>query len=611
MSDTRMSKLTAGFRQYPAGFWWINAIELLERGAYYSVVAVLTLFMLDGRGISAAVVGLMIGVLQLLLYFVPLVAGALAEKFGYRRTIMVAFAIAATGYVVIGASPGIVGTFAGIVVLGVGAGIFKPVAAASVGATTTESQRNFGFTIYYMGINLGAFVFPLIVALTFQPAQWGFVFYFAAALATLALGVTLLFFKEVRQPDPTKNVWGAIKAIGGVFKTPSFLVLLVIYTGFWMMYAQYQFVAAVYMTDFGIFPESFVPLFATINPGVIILTAVIVGKVIEKLPSLPVMITGITVYAVGIALLGLTTDPRIFIAGAMIASLGELITHPGFLAYVTKIAPKDRVAVYLGYAFIPVGIGLTLGSSFGVPLYRQTGLAEGRPVLFWSAIIAIGAVTVSALLLYNAFMTRRRAVAEGKPVSRRGAIGGIAAALVVLMLAPLVFAGGMFAATTTPPGSSDLEPTGTPDGILDAAPLLASDGSTNEGESTVLTFNVTDASLAAVMVTLDWTDEGGSTPATENAPDTFRVSVKMPDGMVAESEDVANAAGGAGQIALHVPLMAPVAGAYEVTVTLVSAGDERPAAVGGLLGPLPVSPQADDANAWTLAVVADDGAMDA
>lgn len=691
MTDTATPKGLKSLKQYPAGFWWINAIELLERGAYYSFLSVFIAFMVFERGFPDGLVGVLVAVLQALLYFVPLISGAMAEKYGYRQTILVAFLFAASGYVFLAFTSGIAAVFVGLVIFGVGAGIFKPVAAASVSATTTPEQRNFGFTIYYMGINTGAFLFPLVVAILTDPSQvglslapvlptsaWNLVFFGSAALVTIAFMVTLLAFPNPRPPDPSKDVLGALKALGNVFRMPTFLALLVIYVGFWLMYAQYQFVAAVYMVDFGLFPRSFVPLYATINPLTIILAAPLVGKVIEKLPSLPVMMVGISTYLVGIAMIGIFRTPAMFIAGSVVLSLGELITHPGFLAYVTKLAPKDKTAVYLGYAFIPTGIGLVFGSQLGLSLYRSMAVDGGQPVLFWSGIVALGLLTVSLLLLYNlsrkwtgqivaallfgvglfgltklapgvlgiptgnpvgdaglvvqvvlltvavlfgAFLfraVRREAAAAAPPTEStgRGRIArDVGIALVAILLVPLVIAGGIFAPTATSLRSGagdDISATGSTAPGEAMAALLATDGSTNEGESTEATFNVTDDALAAVMVTLAWTDEGGSTPATENAPDTFKVSVKAPDGTITQSEETANDAGTAGEIALHVPLAAgAAAGEYTVTVTLVTAGDERPMAVGGLLGStIPVSPQADGGNAWTLDVVPDDGAME-
>ncbi|MFH2007232.1 MAG: MFS transporter, partial [bacterium] len=185
-------------------FWLVIVFEFFERGSYYGMMSVLSVYMTDHLHFAKTDVGLIKSTIQPLLYFLPIISGALADRFGFRRTLMVAFALLGTGYFLTSQATGYAAVFLSLVVMGVGAGTFKPVISGSIARCTDETNSTLGFGIFYWTINLGAFLFPLfLVPFLKNNIGWEWVI-IAAAIGTGAMLLpTVLFFREPPKPKET------------------------------------------------------------------------------------------------------------------------------------------------------------------------------------------------------------------------------------------------------------------------------------------------------------------------------------------------------------------------------------------------------------------------
>lgn len=592
------------FFSFPRAFYVINGIELLERGAYYTMNYVLTAYMALTIGLPAAQTGALVSILFLLLYVIPLLGAPFAEKNGYKVGLTAAFLLLAAGYASLLVARDFNSMLLSVSLIGVGAGIFKPIAAAVVSQSSSEDQRNYAFIIYYGAINLGATIFPLGVALTgliLGDNLSLIAFTVSAAISALNFVFVLTTWRNLREPQKDKSIVQALASLGDIFHYPKLLVLFVIYSGFWFLYAMSLSFLAVYMLEFSRMPDWFNVLFlGTINPAVIVLVAPFLGSLTKGIGSIQLMIGGIALYVVGFLIIGFTTtDPAAptfgiiaFLVGVCIFSIGEVLTHPSFLAYVTKIAPADKVSVFLGYGFLPIAVGLFFGAGVGGVLYGRFAQEGGQPALFWAIMSCVALVAVAALVLYNHFITPKAAAPVQAEPKRRsfGAAMPFAIAIVALLLVP-----ALIGAASMVPGGEPVEAAGADDNALDAANLATTaladvDGQLAEGEtSEPVVFTFPHGATGVATFTLTWTDEAAPTPATPNAPDTFLIKVTAPDGSVTESEKESSGT-------LELAIDGATAGDYAVEVTLVDAGDSAPANV-----PLvPVGPTADTGNGYTL-----------
>ena len=199
MSEASPKKTRSPF---PPLYWLVVLFEFFERGSYYGMMSVLSVYMTDVLHFAKQDVGVIKATIQPLLYFLPIISGALADRFGYRRTLMVAFALLGGGYFLTSQATEYTWVFLALVVMGLGAGTFKPVISGAIARSTDESNSTLGFGIYYWSINLGAFLFPLIlVPYLKNNVGWDWVI-IASAIGTGSMLLPTIFaFREPPAPE--------------------------------------------------------------------------------------------------------------------------------------------------------------------------------------------------------------------------------------------------------------------------------------------------------------------------------------------------------------------------------------------------------------------------
>ena len=429
-------KTKRGFLGFPGNFWVVIFMEFFERGSYYGLMSVLAIYLGDtarggALGFSEGSVGVMMGVITPLLYLLPILSGALAERFGYRRILLIAFTLLGIGYAVSGHMIGYGWVFASLLVMAVGAGLFKPIPSGTIARITDESNSTLGFGIFYWTINLGAFLFPLILVTWLKAIDWRYVFYLSALGTGLMLIPAFFLYKEPPRPENRKSLGEVLVGAVLVLKDIRFVLMIVIYSGFWVLYFQMFHTVLWYMKDFvdmtpingavngllGTMGIGYHFVFDTqhvtaVNAGTIIILQLVISKLVSKTRALPTMITGIAVGTVGMLLLAFGTNAWIFFAGLVVFSVGEMTTHPKFISYVGQIAPKDKVALYMGYSFLYGVIGSFVGGVIGGYSYEYFVGEIQKPRAMWIMFSAIGVATIVGLFLFDRFLAPREAQSE-------------------------------------------------------------------------------------------------------------------------------------------------------------------------------------------------------
>ncbi len=558
--EGRLALLFGSFNRL---FWVVNAFELFERGAYYGTMAVLgvhvVLNILAEDPFARALWGSLYSFLIILLYFLPLFAAALADKYGYKKMLIVAFASMLIGYTSLSfVRPGQFGLLvATFFMVGIGAGIFKPIISASIAHVTPEERRNLAYSIYYWMINLGAMVFPFAIGVFFtDTALYYYVFLVSSGLVAINMVILFLYYTNPIEPMPELRVGQALQRIIPALRDKWFVTLLVIYSGFWFMFAYNHTFLPVMMLEFGRMPEWFTaPFLATINPGTIVVLGPFLGKLVEKRKSLNVMMFGMVIFCIGFAMNGMSNSRSLFVLGIIIFSIGEFIVHPGFISYVSKIAPKDKVAIYLACIFISTGLGQLVGGFVHGLSYNYFAYNEQRPQVYIATVIAVGLLTLVAFMWYN-----RRQMADlltKDPTYQKdtGIWTKPVTMVVALLFIPITF-WGAYAAGTMDLVLEDDEP----EGPFDWSEYDILTGSQSFGEYTAendaadTTFSIPDENVIDVTLTLSWTDEADFSPRHTNQPDEFALEVFAPDGSEASADFRFNPIGGRGQVFASIDL---------------------------------------------------------
>jgi dipeptide/tripeptide permease len=551
MTDTQSAAKRGFFKKFPPQFWLVVMFEFFERGSYYGMMSILSVYFTEQLHFAKESVGIIKGTIQPLLYFLPIISGALADRFGYRRTLMVAFTLLSTGYFLTAQATSYTLVFLALVVMGFGAGTFKPIISGSIARLTDEETSTMGFGIYYWSINLGAFLVPLIlVPYLKNNIGWNWVI-MAAAIGTGSMLIpTIFFFKEPPMPKKEKTketnllqtlanafeiiyspivlvynksksntllrgfflfpfilifflfyLWShnfTIFYIGLIFYTGyllihfqplynngnkslfvagttifiilicwlfpglttfgriistiiyltilslflidfsdekkfkdhfHFLLMIFIYSGFWVLYFQ-QFDSVLWYvrdyvdaTSLNNAVNSFISWLGlnmkwhfdvehvtVINAGTIIALQLIVSNIVKKTKALPTMMGGIALGTLGMAILAISTSIWVFITGIIIFSIGEMTAHPKFISYVGQTAPKERLATYMGYIFLYGVIGSSIGSILGANMYVHFIDKLHQPRTLWLLFSGIGVATIVGLYLYNKFIASQKTI---------------------------------------------------------------------------------------------------------------------------------------------------------------------------------------------------------
>ena len=426
------NKKSTGLKSFSRNFWVVIIMEFFERGSYYGVMSVLSVYLVlsvaeGGLGFSKESVGVINSVTRPLLYLLPILSGAIADRYGYKKTLMFAFVIMSIGYFLTSLASAYALVFLSLLFMTLGAGFFKPVISGTIARNTDEKNSSLGFGIYYWSINLGAFIFPLILVPYLKSISWSLIFVMAAIGTGWLIFLNLFAYKEPDKPETSKKVIDALKGILLVLKDFRFIIMIVIYSGFWILYFQMFDTVLWYLKDYmdmtpvNNLVNSFLGLFinnpnwkfdaehvTVINALTIIVLQLFVSNIVKNKKALPTMIAGITMGTIGMGMLAISTYAWVFMAGIIIFSIGEMTAHPKFISYIGLIAPEDKKALYLGYSFLYGVIGSGIGGILGASLYVHFVDNLKAPSILRLIFSAIGVATIIGLMLYNKYLAPKK-----------------------------------------------------------------------------------------------------------------------------------------------------------------------------------------------------------
>lgn len=390
--------ISSSVKSFPRTFWVANSMELFERWAYYGMFAVLSVYLTDpvskgGLGFSQEQRGVMQAVVTAILYLLPILGGAIADRFGYRKVLIAAFVTLASGYYAMGQFHSYAAVFLSFLIVAVGGAFFKPIIVATVSKTSAKGSDTLGFGIFYMIVNIGGFIGPW-AASKMRDISWEYVFIMCSGVIVVNL-LLLFFYREPANVQKEKETLSQalnqiVKNTLIVLKDTKFVLFLVIMVGFWMMYMQLYFTVPVYISqwvDTSVIYNNIGFLrsvFGSMDDGIgvirpemminipaftIILFQVIISNRLSKITPIRTMIVGI--FVVTLAFLQM----RYYINGWFIAlslvtlAFGEMLSSPRIQEYISRIAPKEKVALYMGYSFLPMAGGNLLGGLLSGKLY--------------------------------------------------------------------------------------------------------------------------------------------------------------------------------------------------------------------------------------------------
>ncbi len=410
--NDRLTELRTGFT---STFWIANTLELFERLAFYGMKAVLVVFLAEKAGLHEEA-GKLAGLFSGVIYLLPILAGVLVDKYGFKKTLMACFGIFSIGYLLIGLAGMEWGepitqaigkrTYVIIVLLltAVGGSLIKPCIVGTVAKTSQEHVRGLGFSIYYSLVNLGGAIGPMLAMLVRQDLGIEFVLVMSAFTCFLLFLGTWFFFREPEADNgEAKRTFGKVFSdMLLVFGNFRFLLFLVLFSGFWIMFWQIFYLLPFYATDVLHF-EQF-EILETVDAWCIIFFSVFMAAVFKKWKPFTAMTIGFVVASLSWIIIGLFGTTAAVVFGVAIFAIGEATQAPRFYEYVNSLAPPDQVGTYMGFAFLPVAIG-----SFGagaVADWLRLSYLDTNPSMMWFVLAGIGLTSTLLIVLYDRVLIR-------------------------------------------------------------------------------------------------------------------------------------------------------------------------------------------------------------
>ncbi len=509
-----MSKEKIRLREFPGAFWVANTLEIFERMAWYGFFAVSSLYITGavgegGLGFTDEDRGVLQGVVTFFLYLFPVVTGALADRYGFKKMLIAAFIVLIPSYYLLGQLKTFPTFFLAFMLVAIGAAMFKPVIIGTVSKTTGEKTSSMGFGIFYMMVNIGGFVGPIVAGIV-RGWSWEYVFIASSGWIFINLIIVLIFFKE----PPTKGGgsdarslkqvlldmvevlgngrfflfvfgllvvlvlgskftsdgsfswmeiiyvvigWTALNFIYDFFLKKSgsgekkswlatamklgdwrFGLFLLLMSGFWTSFNQIFYTLPLYIRDFtdttGLMNAfsgvmSFVGLggsiealknsmavagqvnpeyIININAGAIILFQVAISYLVTRLKPFTTIFWGVMITVVSFTILIFGTIGWIVVAGIFVFSFGEMMASPKSKEYTGKIAPPNKVALYMGYFYWCVALGNLFGGILSGQLYAAFARDMQRPDIMWLIFAVLALVSALLILGYDRLVIKKK-----------------------------------------------------------------------------------------------------------------------------------------------------------------------------------------------------------
>ncbi len=421
----RLQEIRSGFK--PA-FWVANFTEIFERIAYYGTTAVLAVYLSEQLHFSDDLTGWLVGTFGLVVYFLPILGGTLADRFGFRRALLFAYLIMTVGYFLLGslAAPWMeplrhaLGdkwlVLAILMIPAMGPGVVKPCVAGTTARASNENVRSIGYSIYYTLVNVGGALGPIIAFVVRAKLGLGIasVFRVAALSVFLMFWVTLFFFRVRARPgeEHVDSVGAALKNIFVVLRNMRFLLFLLIFSGFFAIFWQQYISVPLFLRRY-VDPNANFDLLLSVDAITVISLQILIAFLTQKMPAFVTMTLGFLVTSLAWVLPALHPTMPIFVLTLIFVAIGEIMQVSRYYDYVSRVAPPGQQGLYMGYAFLPIAIGYFIAGRLGGYLLHHYGEAGHQPQQMWWVVMAVGIFSTILMLLYDKFVKPAESVASG------------------------------------------------------------------------------------------------------------------------------------------------------------------------------------------------------
>jgi proton-dependent oligopeptide transporter, POT family len=412
----RLQEIRTGFER---PFWVANISEIFERLSYYAVFAVLARYLHEALQFPSDQAASLSGFFGAGVWVMAIFGGAIADRIGFRRALSLAYFILSCSYFMVGsiAAPWLasvravvpLGLMVGFILFlpALGVALVKPSVVGTTARASKENVRSIGYSIYYTLVNIGSFMGPFLAGWIHSRMRVENVFRLAALSVFLMFIGVLIFFREPRRVEEqqTTSLGQVARNLLTVLGNGRFVLFLLIFSGYWIVFWQQYLILPIYIHDY-VDPTANTELILIADPIIVITLTVAVNALTRRISSFRAITVGTLITALGWLVVG--SHPRVWTAvvALMIVALGEIIQSPRYYEYISRLAPSGQQGTYMGFAFLPIGIGSLIGGRFGGFLVHHFGEIQHRPERIWWAVTGVGVATAGLLWVYDRLIIR-------------------------------------------------------------------------------------------------------------------------------------------------------------------------------------------------------------
>jgi len=448
----RFEEIRTGFER---PFWVANITEIFERLSYYGAFASLANYLHEKLNFPTEQTTTLTGIFGFV-WIIAIFGGAVADRLGFRRALSIAYLILATSYFCSvpllrpGSPPSepsfpsgsLLASFCFLPAFGVS--LVKPCVVGTTARASKENVRSIGYSIYYTMVNIGGASGPYVASWAHRHLGVENVFRVAALSVFVMFFVVLLFFRDPRKPsdEPVPTIAQTARnfclvlgnyrlvlpvlAIALILLIASFFIhgfvvpgwiwigllalalaginrfmwFLVIFTGYWIVFWQQYITLPGYIHGYISAGADVELILITDGLSVICLT-VLINYLIRKLPAFQCVILGTLITSLSWLILAFQPTILGAVLSIFVLALGEMIQAPRYYEYISRLAPPGQQGTYMGFAFLPIGIGSLLGGWFGGRVMHQFGEVAHQPQRVWWVISGVGVLTALLLWIYD------------------------------------------------------------------------------------------------------------------------------------------------------------------------------------------------------------------
>jgi len=406
----RFHEIRTGFDR---PFWVANISELFERLSYYAVFAVLARYLHEELHFDVERASSLTGMFGGWVWFLAVIGGAVADRMGFRRALSLAYFFLTVAYFSLGSIgaewfapirnliplPTLVALV--LVLPALGVALVKPSVVGTTARASNEKVRSVGYSIYYTLVNVGSTLGPLLAGWQEDYGSAQNVFRIAALSVFLMLFLVLFLFKEPRRSGEEVPSLGQVgRNFLTVISNPRFMIFLLIFTGYWIVFWQ-EFIALPLYVSTYIDPNANTARILATDPIVVICFTMLIGFLTKGLHAFHAIVLGTLVSSVAWILLIVHPSVWMAVATLVVVAIGEIIQQPRYYDYISRLAPPEQQGTYMGFAFLPLGIGSFAAGKFSGWLMRHYGEEMHQPQMVWWWVIGVGIATTLLLWIYD------------------------------------------------------------------------------------------------------------------------------------------------------------------------------------------------------------------